>query len=305
MKPKKLKKLKFAALAGLLAVSSVPSFAGMAGATSGNGELLLNLRYYTGSGSSGGDDISALFDLGVTMDSFLVSGNTPNFMQTWNLNSANYGTALPDFLAFVDGQAGANRANIEFNVIALDNTGNNDAGGARYLTTFTGNTFPSLSNSGLRGFDGMDAYVTKNNVRGTHGSVDHGASIAVQADASAVNPVYFGAVNGPAGDTWRGQTSADTTAKVGVEQNFYFLTTSSTSNTQQAVKQAFGFDMNGDGVLKAADLEYSKFKFELDPNGAPVALTFMAPVPEPESYALMLVGLGMVATIVRRRSKPA
>ena len=43
-------------------------------AMTGNGELLLNLRYYGGdSATSGGDDISGLFDLGLKMDDMMAA----------------------------------------------------------------------------------------------------------------------------------------------------------------------------------------------------------------------------------------
>lgn len=293
-------KLNLLAAAALLA-ATVPAFAAMQGATSGNGELLLNLRYYTGAGNAGADDISAVFDLGVTMNDFLANKNTAGFSQGWNLRDANYGTVLNDFLTFVDAQVGANRANIEFNVIALDSTDTGAVvGGARYLTTAAVNTFPALSNSGLNGFSGMDVYVTANNSRGTHASQTNGASLAVQADSTAVNPVYFGAVNGPAGDTWRAQTTADTTAKVGVAQNFYFLTTSSLSNTAASTKEPFGYNVDGDATLEST--EFGKFAFAVDGAGAPLGtLSFANPVPEAETYAMMLAGLGLVGFMVRRR----
>ena len=189
-------KMNLLAAAALMAATA-PAFAVMQGATSGNGELLLNVRYYNGAGNAGGDDISAVFDLGVTMDDFLAHKNDAGFSMNWNLNAANYGTAFADVLAF----AGANAANIEFNVIALDNTDTGAVvGGARYLTTSVGTTF-SIVNSKLNNFQNMDVYVVANNARGTHVTEENGASSAVQSDGSAVNPVYFGSIDGGAGDT--------------------------------------------------------------------------------------------------------
>lgn len=292
-------KLNGLVVAALMAATA-PAFAAIQGATSGNGELLLNLRYYTGAGNAGADDISAVFDLGVTMDDFLANRNTAGFSQSWNLTDANYGTALNSFLTFVDAQVGANRANIEFSVIALDSTDTGAVtGGARYLTTAAVDTYPALSNSSLNLFNGMDAYVTGNNSRGTHASQTNGASVAVQADSSSINPVYFGAVNGPAGDTWRAQTTADTTAKIGAAQNFYFLTTSSLSNSAQSSRQQFGYNVDGDATLEAT--EFGKFAFAVDALGAPGTLSFANPVPEAETYAMMLAGLGLVGFMVRRR----
>ena len=49
---------------------------------SGNGELLLNLRYYGGdSPTTGGDDISGLFDLGFKMDDMLAANGQGGYQQ--------------------------------------------------------------------------------------------------------------------------------------------------------------------------------------------------------------------------------
>jgi len=293
-------KLKALVAAAVMA-ASVPALAAMQGATSGNGELLLNLRFYNGAGNAGGDDISAVFDLGVTMDDFLAKRNTPGFTMSWNLNAANYGSAFADILAF----AGANAANIEYNVIALDSTGSTDTvGGSRYLTT---NTLTSMTivNSAVNQLSGMDVYVTANNARGTHPTEANGASTAVQADGSAVNPVYFGSINGGYGDTWKLTSVPDTTAKLGVAQNFWFLTTSSLSNTAQASKNLFGFDLDGNGSLSATGALGNELgKWNVTADGM-VSFANPAPVPEASTYGMMLAGLGLVGFMARRRMNRA
>jgi len=294
-------KLKALVAAAVMAASA-PALAVMAGATSGNGELLLNVRYYNGAANAGADDISAVFDLGVTMNDFLASKNTSGFSMNWNLNAANYGTAFADVLAF----AGANAANIEFNVIALDSTDTGVVtGGARYLTTAAVSPFPALSNSGLNAWSAMDAYVTANNVRGTHATEANGASTAVQANGSAINPVYFGTINGPVGDTWAGKTTADTTAKLGVAQNFWFLTTSSLSNTGASSKTLFGYDLDGNGALSATGALGNEFgKWNVTADGM-ASFANPAPVPEASTYGMMLAGLGLVGFMARRRMNRA
>jgi len=278
-------KLIAAALAFLAAGSAQ---AAMQGATSGNGELLVNFRYYDGANDTGSNDMSALFDLGITMDYALANFNTAGFTQTWNLKAANYGTAWSDLLAFA-----ANDANIEFNVIALDNTGGDVAGGARYLTTADVATYPALTNLSLSGFDVMNRLVNANQNRGTHGTQANGASTAISGgDADT----YFGSINGTGdGDTWAAKTTADTTKNLATAQNFWFLTTSSLTGTNQASKTAFGFDLNGNGSIGAG--EYGEWSVNL----AEGTISYAAPVPEPETYALMLAGLGLVGFMARRR----
>lgn len=282
-------KLKALVAAAVMAASA-PALAVMADATSGNGELLVNLRFYTGDNNVGGDDISAVFDLGVDMNTFVANKNVAGFTQSWNLAAANYGTAWNDVITF----AGANAAAIEYNVIALDNTNFDVAGGSRYLTTGPA-SFPSLSNQNLNGFQDMNGYVIANNSRGTHASQANGASTATSNDTGVV---YFGKAFGNAdGDTWVTKTTADTTKTLATAQNFWFLTTSSTRTTDQAIKQAFGYDLDGNGSIGAG--EFGQWSF----NGS--TLTFANPVPEASTYGMMLAGLGLVGFMARRRMNRA
>jgi MYXO-CTERM domain-containing protein len=277
------------------AILSGPALAAMDGATSGNGELLLNMRYYGGnSATSGDDDISGLFDLGFKMNDMLAANGQAGFNKSWDLTTGTYGASWNQLMSFV---GPANAHLIEFNVIALDTTDLNAAGGSRYLTTANADTYPKLGNTNLKGFVNMDKYVEANNSRGTHATDDNGASVAMPTDASNT---YFGAINGFIdGDTWLQKTSVDTTQPLGTEQNFWFLTTSSTSTLAQATKTPFGVDLNNDGVI--GEGEFSKFK--LTENGV---LTFtspsVSPIPEADTWAMLLAGLGMLGMIVRRRA---
>lgn len=284
-------KLNALVTAALMAVAT-PSLAVMADGTSGNGELLVNLRFYTGDNNGGGNDISAVFDLGVTMNDFLANKNVAGFTQTWSLTTANYGTAWNDVMTF----AGASTAAIEYNVIALDQLNDDLTGGARYLTTADVATFPALSNGNAINFKFMNSYVTVNNSRGTHVTQANGASTAGSSD---VQNSYFGKVNGGStdGDNWSLQTTADTTKTLATAQNFWFLTNSSTSTTGAAIKSAFGVDLDSNGSIGAGEFG------EWSVNVAAGTITFAnpAPVPEASTYGMMLAGLGLVGFMARRR----
>lgn len=277
-------KLKLIALAALLATSA-SSFAAMDGATSGNGSLLVNFISQGGtSATAGGDDMSAVFDLGVSMNDFLTHKNEAGYTQTWNLTSANYGSAWNDLLAF-----STNDAAIEFNVIALDNVN------TRYLTTNDVATYTSLTNANLGGFQNMNSYVTANNLRGTHVTEANGASTALSTD---VANSYFRAVNGATqGDTWLTKTS-DTTKTLATAQNFWSLSVGAGSGSAQAAKSAFGVDLDGNGSIGTGEFG------EWSVNAAAGTITFanVAAVPEAETYAMLLAGLGLMGAIVRRRN---
>ncbi|ODT62838.1 MAG: hypothetical protein ABS69_22150 [Nitrosomonadales bacterium SCN 54-20] len=277
------------------AIISGPALAAIEGGATGNGELLLNVRYYGGSSAtSGGDDISGLFDLGFRMNDMLAQNGQAGFNKSWDLTSGAYGASWNQLMNFV---GPANAPLVEFSVIALDNTDFGTIGGSRYLTTMNTDTAPKLATRPLVAFQNMEKYIDANNSRGTHATDANGASVATPTDDP---DTFFGAINGfGQGDNWLANTTADTTQPLGTDQNFWLLTTSSLSSYAQAVKTPFGVDLNNDGSI--GEGEFSKFK--LTENGV---LTFtspsVSPIPEADTWAMLLAGLGMLGMIVRRRA---
>ena len=282
-------KLKTLTVAVLMA-ASVPASAAIQGGVSGNGELLLNVRYYGGdSATTGDDDISAVFDLGFTMNDMLASNGQAGFNKSWDMTSGAYGASWNQLMSFV----GANAGQVEFNVIALDNTNPNTIGGSRYLTTGNKDVWPSQQNTNVKGFANMENYIDANNSRGTNATDANGASVAKPTDAPNT---FFGAINGfGQGDTWLTKTTVDTTQALGTEQNFWFLTTSSTASLAPAIKTPFGVDLNHDGSITGNEFS----KFTLSQSGA---LTYVSAVPEAETWAMLMAGLGMLGMMVRRRT---
>ncbi|KIO50475.1 PEP-CTERM sorting domain-containing protein [Nitrosospira sp. NpAV] len=282
-------KLKALAVAAIMAASA-PAFAAIDGGVTGNGELLLNVRYYGGdSATTGGDDISGLFDLGFHLNDMLAANGQTGFSKTWDLATGAYGASWNQLLNFV----GANKGQIEFNVIALDDTDRNLTGGSRYLMTGNVDSWPSQGNTNVKTMNVMEQYLDANNSRGTHATAANGASTATPTDAPNT---FFGAINGfGQGDNWLAKTTVDTTQVLGTEQNFWFLTTSSTSNLAQATKTPFGVDLNHDGVIGAGEFT----KVTLSQDGV---LSITSPVPEADTWAMLLAGLGMLGAMVRRRA---
>lgn len=284
-------KLKALAAAAAMA-ATLPAFAAIEGGATGNGELLLNVRYYGGtSASTGGDDISALFDLGIRMDDMIAANGQAGYSQSWDLSTGAYGASWNELLSFV-GPANANQ--IEFSVIALDNTDFNTVGGSRYLSTMNVEKVPSLANANLKGFQNMEKYIDANNTRGTHSTDENGASVATPIDDP---DTFFAAINGfGQGDNWLAKTTVDTTQPLGTEQNFWFLTTTAGSFAQ-VDKTPFGVDLNNDGVIGAGEFS----KFSLSESGS-LSFTAVSAIPEAETWAMMLAGLGLLGAMVRRRS---
>lgn len=311
-------KLKLIALAAMLAAGSAQAAIDI-GSPSGNGELLLNLKWADGDTSNGDQSVSAAFDLGITLNDAVANFNTAGFSQSWDLNS--YGSQLSTFL----GAPNLVLANAEMNVFALDGAGTNP-GDVRLVSTTSGisstGSTVTLTNSSkpnnatLNEIPGnvtvVNFFAAVNN-SATHNSVANGASNATPASGNA----WFD--NGSGMDKFGNQAIFDTTGKfagnyaagTGVLAGqakalpFYFVATSSNTGTDKAILTPFGFDIDGDGVV------------EFDNNGTAVAggtseyglwtlqgstLTYsVAAVPEAETYAMMLAGLGLVGFMVRRR----
>jgi hypothetical protein len=312
-------KLKLIALAAMLAAGSAQA-AIDTGAISGNGELLLNLKWKDTNTTDGNQSVSAAFDLGITLDYAAANFNTAGFSQSWDLSS--YGSALATFT----GATNLVMANAEMNVFAIDGTGSDTgAAGVRLVSTTSGIsatgsalslTNASIPNNGtmlsISGNTTVVNYFAAVNGSSSHSLVANGAS---NADASS-GFAWFD--NGTGMDKFGGQAMFDTTGKfdgsyaagTGVLAGqakalpFYMLTTSSDDPFAKATMTAFGADLDLDGVV------------EFDNNGAVAGgtseyglwtlqgntLTYsVAAVPEAETYAMMLAGLGLVGFMVRRR----
>ncbi len=311
-------KLKLIALAAMLAAGSAQA-AIDTGSVSGNGELLLNLKWNdpTKTDASGNNSVSAAFDLGITMDYAVANFNTAGFSQSWGLNS--YGSAFSTFL----GSTNLVLGNAEMNVFAIDGTGTNP-GDTRLISTTSGisatGSAVSLASSSIPTNGTLNSipgnvtvvnFFAAVNGSSSHSSVANGAS---NADASSGAALFTDAM-----DKFGQTASFDSTGKFdgsyaagsGVLAGqakalpFYFVTTSSDDNFAKTSMTPFGFDVDGDGVVEFDNngtvaggmSEYGLWTLQ----GSTLTYSVAAAVPEAETYAMMLAGLGLVGFMVRRR----
>lgn len=216
-----------------------------------------------------------VMDLGMTFDAF-VSGKTYSFAGSNNV----LGSAWNSYKAAV----GNDLSTTVWGVFAAKaGTTLNTTGGFQTLTT-AANLPPSMTGTSSSNFTAVNTLF--------------GNFITVTGDASAtsVNNAYFTPGSDTTQDNW-GQVLADrmgnklnnnfgsTANAVGVASNMYLL--SRGASPSSAVTRT--------DVLTQATNQY-QWQFD----GSTV---FAAPVPEPESYALMLAGLALVGSIARRRSR--
>lgn len=279
-------KVQFKALtAAVILAAALPAHAVVDTNASGNGSLILTAFDRVA-------NISAAFDLGKNYSDFSVAGVSfadsnvdatgTNF--SWDLNAGDYAPAWNQFLA------AATLSNIQWAVTTADNTGNG-AGNRGFITTYSavGNSIVTQQVSTMSA--SFDVYVSENSSSAalfqnhvTHplgitptqpGGVENGGSVANSGLANGATYFFAGKSFG-VGATAVGVLGAD----LGVLQ---YITGASSFATAPVT-------ILGNGA-----------KFNLGTNGSLVYSTIAA-VPEADTWAMMLLGLGFMGFIARRKT---
>jgi|GEM_PF-2680416 len=232
---------------------------------------------------------SYMKDLGIEFQNFLAQPSVakgagvtfPGTMFPFTINNTD--AAWAGFLGATDGTP-----TLRFLVAGADSTGS-AVGGNRYMGTGASNPFLSRTNQQVASYGNPAInYLAYNQNRGTHSSLspvsDNGSSFSIDSEAN-----NFGKA-GVMTTSWGGAASGNLSGALGESLNFYFTQRSSTSNTALALTDQY------DNLVGPATWSLAK-------NGNDYSLTFAAPVPEPESWALMLAGMALIGGIARRRAK--
>lgn len=196
-------------------------------------------------------------------------------------NGVIFDYALPSFSSFLD-QAGT--SGIQFNVVFGDSKGTH-----RYLTTFEAPSFGALgnntpfSNIGAR----LDTYAAGLNTKMTaSGTADNtvatdGWLITTSADIEAYGALY--------GNNFGGTVAGlDNTGLLGGAVNMAVLYGSTT-----LAPMGKAFTMEGRQIEARTYLA--------DDGQWHLQIGAVAAVPEPETYAMLLAGLGLIGAVARRR----
>ena len=239
--------------------------------TSGNGEMFMTVWDQTGLQSY-------TLDLNLTMDDF-IAGVAANQSFTFNAD-ANMTTFLGQVLP-------ANQSNLVYAIGAMDIKGANASDYHRYLTTSSNIVLGASTANQVRNVDlkqlGTQGGVMLGNANGLLGSND---SLIVTDPAILA---YAGSASW--GNNWGTKANFNTLGEIGDDLGMYFLrqtSGASAANNTRSIYEQMNWG-NGDQVFA-----------NLSTNGT---LTFAAaaPVPEADTYALMLAGLGLVGFLARRR----
>lgn len=258
-----------ALVAAVALTASMSASAAMTNAASGDSSLILTVL-------DNANNISATFDLGLSYSSFQASAvSTAGTSFSWDVASdADYADAWNSFLSV------ANLSGSHYAVYAGDNLGAGVGSRGMIVSYASGTTMTgSQMQTGMGNFDG---YINANNLIGTHPSVTDGASSAISGAAFAEGPAY--GTNGKVNN----QGTLVTWGSFGQDLGVVQLKQGS-SNIAQA---SFTTYAN----------QYGNAKFNMSSNGVLTYTAMAAPVPEADTWAMLLAGLGLMGFIARRRT---
>ncbi|MES2503044.1 MAG: PEP-CTERM sorting domain-containing protein [Pseudomonadota bacterium] len=279
--------LKALAVAAVLA-AALPAQAAIDTTASGNGEFVLTVLDRSGS-------ISALFDLGINYSEFNVSGTSfvnsgvtnQGTTFSWDLTSGDYAQAWSLL------SASANFTNVVYGIAAGDNLGAPGVGSRGYISTYLPQNSTSLTTLALITSAGnIDTYTGAN-----------GANSGIVFQNHRDNPL--GATAATPGGVENGGSVATTGAAYG---NGLYGVTSKINGTGPTSLGAIGADLGVvqvvSGASSFATASQTVFgngaKFNLSSNGI-LTYSTIAAVPEADTWAMMLLGLGFMGFVARRK----
>jgi hypothetical protein len=195
---------------------------------------------------------------------------------------------------------------LKWSVVASETTGGTVNGGQRLFTTVQSGSeavIGNMTNQGLTngiGSTQLGTFYSAVNQTGTHPPQNdftvNGNSVNLKSDGNA----FFGPTTGTRNPrTLNGNAPFSSGNDVGVDSFFYYITRSGAVQLDKVEVDQF------DNASFKGVFSFSNAAVEgLTPLGAAAGYTLtynLQPVPEPGTYALMLLGLGGLVAAARRR----
>jgi hypothetical protein len=260
-------KFKFKVLATALALAAaLPAHATMSNSATGNSSMVLTVLDTVA-------NVSASFDLGKNFLDFNTNSivgavstiNSAGTSFTWDLSTnSNYSSAWTSFL---NASTSANR---KYAITGADlNSG--------YISTYVSAGVDTVGVDIATTAGNFDTYIQDQNVKGTHVSAPDGSAYQLTA-----TKFYGSGKNNGTGPVVAGAFDTG----LGLVQTYY------DSNDSFALATNTVFS-NANGVSK----------FTLLSNGSLTYAAAVAAVPEADTSAMMLAGLGLMGFIARRRNR--
>lgn len=253
-----------------LSAAALPAQAAVTLASSGSSSLVLSLL-------DNANNISATFDLGYSYSTFsdlVTAANSGSF--SWDLTSGDYADAWSAFSGV------ANLSTAKWAIYAADGTGSG-VGARGILSTFvSGNTVVSTQqlNTTIANFD---SYLNAVNALPTHSTTENGGSSVTSGNAYAGRSIAYGTT--------------------GTINSSGHISAGKFGDTLTFIEQLGGANVGARPTTTILGNATGNYTFSLNNAGT---LSFnvpsvTTPVPEADSYAMLLAGLGIVGLVARRR----
>lgn len=277
-------KLKMKLMAAAVALTAATG-ANAAFETLGSGDSSLAFFAVDNTGTN---KSSTFIDLTYNFSSFLPVAAAAGQHIVWNFNTNSLtvngnaqtaGTWSNAFSAFTSAGTLASGETVKWGVIGGDSVSAGNVGDYGYLSTSTSPlaTVKGQSLNNLAAFSGADATFNNANVPA---NLNGDGSTALTGAATN----FVGAsTNFGTSLNWKTKSAFAVAANEGVGQDFYLVDNSLAGNPLAGKA----------GVTQFGTFSYAAGVLTYD--------TVAAPIPEPETYALLLAGLGMLGFMGRRR----
>lgn len=263
-------KFQYKALVAAIALSAItlPAQAAVSLANSGSSSLVLSVL-------DNANNISATFDLGYSYSTFsdlVTAANSGSF--TWDLTTGDYADAWSEFSSI------ANLSTAKFAVYAADGTGSG-VGARGILSTYVSGNKLTATQQLNTSIGNFDTYLNSVNTKPSQIANENAGSTSTSGNSYAGSAGAYG-----------------TAGRINVSGH---VSAGTFGSTLSFVQELSGANVGAATTFTTLGNAQGNYTFSINNAGT---LTFNVPttaVPEADSYAMLLAGLGVLGLVARRR----